>query len=228
VPAQHKFDWTLGKEFAMSAYVKMLFGILFGGLLLAGCRTKVTEPTFIPNNTPTTQAGMIPLTVGNWWEYSVQLYDSALTAYSFRRMVRAKHQVDNDDYYLLVDSMLEGGRLDTFCYMRWNKDAGIIVLPCPADSGVHGDTLFMYPHVRAGTRYWFQQDSVIVLYDPPGGHEMIGDSLCTVMAYQRFVRGDRNTSYIYDLIPDSIGVIRGSFNGVNSYVYALVNYHVMR
>jgi hypothetical protein len=159
----------------------------------------------------------MPLTVGNWWEYRYATSDTT-TPPDFRRCVRAKSTIHQDDYYLLVDSSYHSGTLDTVYYLRNAHNVGVMELDYPPD-GTQEDTLFKWPNVHSGYYYFFRQDCMLVGYDYPGFHG--GES------YSRYLNGSRDSWIGYVLKSDSTGLTNQVGFGPDS-SFSLVNYHVMR
>jgi len=196
-------------------------------LVFTACQDKVTGSggDGNGNNPDAPTATILALRTGNWWDYQVSS-DTASSPYMMRRSVRNLRVIGNAGFYPITDSLFAGGHVDTLYYLRGVHDVGIICLPYPADSA-QPDTLFAYPHVHSGNHYRFGADSIEVLYDPPGAHNVpIGDSLYTVMAYQRFFGGAADSSIRYDLNADSTGILRERRTGLQGYTATLTNYHL--
>jgi hypothetical protein len=198
-------------------------------LMFVACKDKIADPNNGGNNNnpdaPT--ESILPLRTGNWWEYHVTS-DTATSSYTLRRSVGALKVIGNAGYYPIIDSVLNGSPADTIYYLRGVRDYGIISLAYPAEGAVP-DTLFLYPHVHSGTHYTFLSDSVVVLSEPPGAHNVqIGDSLYTVMAYQRFFDGDPHHSIRYDLNADSTGILRETLVGSGGYIAVQTDRHLVQ
>jgi hypothetical protein len=205
-----------------------LWILLLLPLLFFGCRDKVTNPDGDGGGggTPLSASeGLIRLNVGNWWDYEYS-QSSGLLEPGFRRIVRAKVSLHNSEYYLLVDSMRETGRIDTAFYLRNQRDLGVVMLPYPADSAEE-DTLFRWPQVHAGTTYWCQQDCVVALYDYPGHTQVEGDSTYHLMLYQTFVNGSQDTTRVFSVSGDSIGILKETNVGAGGRYYTLTGYHLI-
>ncbi|HEY3295251.1 MAG TPA: hypothetical protein VGL38_07420 [bacterium] len=208
----------------------MRYGLLFllPLLLILACKDKVTDPGDGGGgggeNPLTSSRGLMPLAVGNWWDYRYST--SADTVVDFRRMVRAKRTLNQSEYYVLVDSTI-GGAVDTVGYMRNDHDGGVMMLNFPADSSTVEDTLFKYPHVNSGNYYHFNQDCVLVLYDFPGGPWSHNGSLIHAMVYQQFAISLPGHSRTFVLREDSLGILSQTSGGPANRSFALVAYRVV-
>jgi hypothetical protein len=195
-------------------------------LLVLGCREKAILSDGANGQDETRSGGIIPLQVGNWWDYHGHRQGVAC---AFRRRVCEKRTIQGLDYYVLVDSMFETGATDTVCLMRNVTGLGVVTASYTSPNAADADTLFQYGGIRTGSQYWFHQDSVVVLYGPPGGPLLFSDSLYRVFGYQRFVLGGLwPLSYVSYLRTDSIGMLEEYLDGDEGYWYGLMDYYVQR
>ena len=206
----------------MSARVNFGLGMVFSlCLLLIGCRDKVISSGDRYSDTPGIgNSGLMPLTVGNWWDYRYTSLDTTDTLPDFRRIVRAMRTIHDHDYYLMVDSDCHTGVLDTLYFLRNEHNGGVMELNYPLDS-IPEDTLFAWPHILAAGIYFFRQDCVQTLWDYPGHH---GSE-----SYFRFPHDSSNSAITYTFMSDSTGMVRQSY-GISPFGWGfyLVNSHVVR
>ncbi|HEY3295253.1 MAG TPA: hypothetical protein VGL38_07430 [bacterium] len=197
-------------------------------LLFFGCDDRVTSAPGDTGGEPmvTVSKGLMPLAVGNWWEYRTDAAEPESTC-TFRRSIVAVREIRNNRYYLFVDS-IRGSAPDTVFYLRNERGTGVMQLPYPADSCAREELLFRYPYARSGNYYWFDQDCVLVLYNFPGGPCVIGDSVLRTMMYQRFEDGDRHRSVSYAVSSDSLGLMSQTGDGPGGYGFDIVTCHVNR
>jgi len=194
--------------------------------LLIGCGHKVTDPGDSYGEHPLSPSeGLIPMSVGNWWDYQVRSYNPD-TTYTVRRKIRAVHTLGPNQYYMFVDSAAGSSHLDTLYFLRNIRNIGVMAIMYPPDSALTEDTLFWWPHVHAGYHYWFGQDSMLVLYDEPG-FDLPTDTLGPIMSYQRFVNGSRAHYYTYNFLGDTIGLLSEYDNSEIDPEYTLTAYHVV-
>jgi len=175
-------------------------------LLLIGCHHKVAGLDDNTSQNPgESDPGLIPMRVGNWWDYEVRRYNPD-SIYTVRREIRDFGVLGVHEYYTFVDSIYPTGELDTLYYLRNVRDLGVMALNYPPDSAFTEDTLFWWPNVHAGYNYWYGQDSIVVLYDYPG-FNFSCDTLGPIMGYQRFYGGDAHRSRTYQFLADTIGLL---------------------
>jgi hypothetical protein len=195
-------------------------------LLVIGCRHKIVEQEETSDVIPGQSVqGLIPMRVGNWWEYRVRSYNPD-SVYTVRREIRDFGVLGTHEYYTFVDSLYPTGELDTLYYLRNVRDLGVVGLSHPPDAAFTEDTLFWWPQVHAGYNYWYGQDSVVVLYDYPGFNST-ADTLGPIMSYQRFVGGSSSTTRTYSLLADTIGLLSEEGNAFDGRSYDLTAYHVL-
>lgn len=192
-------------------------------MLLAGCRDKDDPPDYAPVSGA---VGLMPLAVGNWWEYEVTASSGADTVYSFRRMVKSQRMFGEADYYVVVDSQYTTSVVDTFGYFRNTAGTGVMQTLSLADTA-QVDTLFLFPNIVPTTRWRFGADSVVALSDAEGyTWDGLGDSTNTVVAYQRWQTGGGSFQYL--LAADSLGLLSAVYAGTDPFRYHLTAFHVIR
>jgi hypothetical protein len=147
--------------------------------------------------------GVIPLCLGNLWEYHVDTIGTADDR-DIRRMVDSVAFFNGVDYYLVRGSKVPVGNVQTLYFMRNLSGFGCAVLPYPPGSSPNPEILFRYPG-NLGDFYFFQGDCVLVAEN----HTtlQIGSTLYhDVYIYERFVTSQHTIQYFVK--PESIGILR--------------------
>jgi hypothetical protein len=147
--------------------------------------------------------GIIPVAVGNWWEYSV---DSAGTQFSTRRTIVHPVFHNGQDFYLMTER--SGGSLtDSSVYLRNNPNEGCMMLHFPLLPNDNPQLLFRYPAVTLQDSYYVDGQIVEVVVASPGQSLVIGDSVYThVLVFDRFFSPSHWIQYY--IKPETHGIIR--------------------
>ncbi|MBU1985459.1 hypothetical protein KJ815_13760, partial [bacterium] len=149
--------------------------------------------------------GLIPVCVGNYWEYDV---DSADVHSSIRRRVAEDVTfLSGDDYYRIIQSPLFGGQPDSLYYLRNSIGQGTLMEKHPLPATPAPEIMFRYPTGVSGSYYYALGDCVVVLNAYPGISIPIRDTTYTgVVSYQRFFRNGRSIQYW--IRPNDVGIVR--------------------
>jgi hypothetical protein len=146
--------------------------------------------------------GLIPLAVGNWWEYAV---DSNNTRFTTRRTVSRATIFNGRDYYLLSER--SAGPTDSLYFLRNTQDQGCVMVHHPLSESDIPQLLFRYPALMLQDSYFVDGHKVEVVVAFPGQDKMIGDTVYhNVLAYDRYF----STSHWvrYWIKPETIGILR--------------------
>ncbi|RPH95167.1 fibronectin type III domain-containing protein, partial [candidate division KSB1 bacterium] len=147
-------------------------------------------------------SGLIPICVGNVWEYRV---DTTGGAYWMRRRVLSVDYPNGLDFYLWGQAPVTGGRTDTLYYLRNFTDVGCHIINYPLSENPLSQVLFRYPVAAAGVFYWVDGDCVLVL-STGMSLTVQGEVYSGVYVYQRFF--DPLHTIQYYIKPNTVGIIQ--------------------
>jgi len=171
--------------------------------------------------------GIIPLALGNFWNYDV---DSAGSTLSERRSVDATLSAGGQDYFLITQS--NGSRVDSLYYLRNDSlAAGCEMLHWPHLQAEQPQLLFKYPDSQVNDSSMVDGLPVKILVAQPGENKVVnGHVYDHVIAYDWYVT--RTQWMRFYIRPETVGIIQEEHytgtvqNAVLHSTWTLVTYNV--
>lgn len=146
--------------------------------------------------------GVIPLCVGNWWEYLVT--DSTGPDYAMRRYIRSIAYQGGLDYYLTTTQLEPPvSPEDTLYYLR-NFSDGCWKLDHPLGSDPDRDQLYKYP--AAVGQFYFADGDCVLVAGTGINIDVNGTLYTNVSIYQRFYSPTHSVQIYVE--PVTVGIIR--------------------
>jgi hypothetical protein len=180
-------------------------GIYYYGVRAVNDNGYSSWATFGPADYRFCSDGVIPICIGNYWQYRVD--SSGGTDYDMRRTVMTVDFSTGSDYYLVGEGPPAGSITDTLYYLRNVSGEGCNVISYPLGESPLPELLYRYPTLPAGSRYVCQRDTVLVLVDSPGQSMTVsGVTYEGVIAFERFFTPTHRVQYF--IKPQTVGIIQ--------------------
>ncbi|MCX6601945.1 MAG: fibronectin type III domain-containing protein [bacterium] len=180
-------------------------GIYYYGVRAVNDNGYSSWATFGPADYRFCSDGVIPICIGNYWQYRVD--SSGGTDFDLRRSVMSVDFSTGSDYYLVGEGPPAGSITDTLYYLRNFSGEGCYVISYPLGESPVPELLYRYPPLPAGSYYYCQRDCVLVLVSSPGQSMIVsGVTYTGVIAFQRFFSPTHSVQYY--LKPQTVGIIQ--------------------
>jgi hypothetical protein len=149
--------------------------------------------------------GVIPICIGNYWEYHVD--STSGTDLDLQRTVIGIAYPGGTDFYLIGEGAPAGAPTDSLYYLRNFASDGCYLIDYPLGAAPQPELLFRYPPLPAGSYYRCDRDCVLVLVSSPGQSLTVsGVTYTGVIAYQRFFSPTHSVQYF--IKPQTVGIIQ--------------------
>lgn len=148
-------------------------------------------------------AGVVPICIGNYWEYEV---DTVGTDYVMRRQIVTVAYPLGIDFYLMQQARAAGGTPDSLYFLRNFNNQGCMVINHPLPSSPSPELWFRYPPGSTQDFYYVQGDCMKVVNSSPST-VIVGDTIFTgVISYQRFFTAQHSIQYF--VRPNDVGIVQ--------------------
>jgi len=180
-------------------------GIYYYGVRAVNDYDSSSWATYGPADYRFCSDGVIPICIGNYWQYRVD--SSGGTDFDTRRSVMSVDFTTGSAFYLIGEGPPAGTATDTLHYLRNFGGEGCKIIAYPLGDDPLPELLFRYPPLPAGSHYTCQGDCVLVLVSNPGQSMVVsGETFDGVIAFQRFFSPTHSVQYF--IKPQTVGIIQ--------------------